>query len=417
MQKVKREDTMVVFKEIPPGLKTLFKPYRHIFNNAQYKHFQFFVTGLIVNKNKTIQEINDALSNKDQSSMNRFITKQKWDTESLNSTRLRTLKVIFQKEKKGIAIVDDTLLHKTGMKMEKANYHRSGVTKHIEWGHSLVNCVWTSKDKNSPIIPIKDDVYLREEDADTKNKFRTKREIALGQIEYAINHNLNFNVVVVDAGFQDSELYKELRSRNKDVIMGVRVTTKISIERQKRITINDYLGTLTDNDFELLTRGEKSYFLHTRIVSVRGIGKVRLLISYKLGDEEEIKIYITNLLDATKDELIDLLIRRWDVETWHRDGKQHLGLEAYQVRKYRGMQVVVLAVLVAYTLLILSRRKGIFKRIELTFKRGLRTIGELCRFMHYAALKGWRWILRLFQNPNKFRNFLNRHVLVKNAKV
>ena len=78
------------------------------------------------------------------------------------------------------------------------------------------------------------------------------------------------------------------------------------------------------------------YFIYTKPVSIRGIGKVKLIVSYKSGDEENTKIYITDLLEASNEELIELLVCRWKVECWHRDAKQHLGLEEYQVRKYRG---------------------------------------------------------------------------------
>ena len=93
-------------------------------------------------------------------------------------------------------------------------------------------------------------------------------------------------------------------------------------------------------------------------------------------------------LEASNEELIEPLVCRWKVECWHRDAKQHLGLEEYQVRKDRGIHVVVLAILVAYTILILSQTRGILARIPLVFKRGLQTIGEICRFMYHAAIRG-----------------------------
>ena len=36
--------------------------------------------------------------------------------------------------------------------------------------------------------------------------------------------------------------------------------------------------------------------------------------------------------------------------------------------------------------------------------------------MYHAAIRGWRWILRLFKDISKFREFLNKDVLVKNAR-
>ncbi|MCK5282057.1 MAG: hypothetical protein KAK00_01485 [Nanoarchaeota archaeon] len=50
------------------------------------------------------------------------------------------------------------------------------------------------------------------------------------------------------------------------------------------------------------------------------------------------------------------------------------------------MQKVACAVLVAYTLLVLCKKTlGILMRIQTMFKRGLRTIGELCRFMRLSC--------------------------------
>jgi len=405
---------MVLFKEIPQGLKPYFKPYKKLFNKPDYEHFQTLVTGLIINDNKTLQEINDALSDKDQSSLNRFVNSD-WNLDAVSEVRLQQVKQKLLQDKSGTLVIDDTLLHKTGKKMEKANYHRSGVTKKLEWGHCMVNSVLASS-TNTPLCPITEDIYVRKENCDDI-PFRTKRSIALEQISYAQAHGIPLGLVIVDAGFQDSGLYNDIRFQDLDVLMGVRVSTKISIKRGKRMSIGTYLGTLTDDNFTVVIRDGKAYFIHVKDVSVRKVGKVKLVVSYKFGDEENIKIYMSSLLKKTEEELADILIKRWDVECWHRDAKQHLGLESYQVRKYRSVRNVVTAVLVAYTLLVLSRQRGILAKIGSFFGRGLETIGELCRFMQQAALKGWRYMRRLFRKPEEFRNFLNRQILVKNAKV
>ncbi|MDI6737606.1 MAG: transposase, partial [Nanoarchaeota archaeon] len=360
---------------------------------------------------------NDAFSKGEQSSLNRFVTESEWDIDAVNYVRLQQIKKIPSSKRYTIQVIDDTLLHKTGKHMEKAGYHRSGVTKKIEWGHCLVNSIITSKDRSCPLFPLTGDIYVRQKDCDKETTFRTKREMALEQIDYGIENGIPVEVVILDAGFQDEKLTKEIKRRKKHFIIGVRTTTKISIGRQERIPIAEHLDTLTDKNFELIIKEGKDYFIYTKIVSIRGIGKVKLIVSYKYGDEENIKIYITDLLEASNGELIDILVCRWEVECWHRDAKQYLGLEAYQVRKGRGIHVVVLAILVAYTLLILSQTRGILARIPFVFKRGLQTIGEICRFMYHASLRGWRWILRLFKDISKFRDFLNKDVLVKNAKV
>ncbi|MEM3723231.1 MAG: hypothetical protein QW179_02125, partial [Candidatus Hadarchaeales archaeon] len=98
--------------------------------------------------------------------------------------------------------------------------------------------------------------------------------------------------------------------------------------------------------------------------------------------------------------------------------KQHLGLEDYQVRKDRAVRNVVLAVLFAYTVLVLSLLHSTLRRVAGWMGRPLQTIGELCRFMRLAARKGWRWVTRtLRRQPEIFREVLNKEVLVKSAKV
>jgi len=110
---------------------------------------------------------------------------------------------------------------------------------------------------------------------------------------------------------------------------------------------------------------------------------------------------------------MNLLLKRWKIETWHRDAKQHLGLEDYQVRKFGAIQKVVCTVLVAYTQVILMEEDAILKPL----KRVLSTIGEGCRYIRLLALKGTFWLRQKAKNLVELADILNKQVFVKNAKV
>ena len=118
-------------------------------------------------------------------------------------------------------------------------------------------------------------------------------------------------------------------------------------------------------------------------------------------------------MNKTDEELMNILLKRWNVETLHRDSKQHLGLEDYQVRKFGAIQKVVRAVLVAYTQIVLNVEQKILEPL----KRSLKTIGESCRFFRLISIKGWRWIKRKARSIEKLKDVMNRFVFVKNAKV
>ena len=394
---------------IPPVVNKQLEVYRSFFTKPQFKHFKRLVAGHIVSENKTLQEINDSFGKCEQSNLNRFVSCSNWDIGELNKIRLNQVKGSLPLHKKGVQIIDESLLHKTGPCMELAGYHRSGVTKHLEWGHMAVNSFYTDREDND--FPIKTDIYVRKKDCPKYGNmpFKTKRELALEQIDFALKNRLPVSLVLVDAGYEGEEFTQEIQERQLDFLIGVRTTTKVSVDRQKRISIGDYLSTLTDIDFEYYLTEEKAYFYHVRKVSIRGIGNVNLVVSFMQGDEENIKCYITNLED--NETIIKILIKRWRIECFHRDAKQHLGLEAYQVRKGRGMQVVALATLVAYTLVIL------IARILKTPLRKLKTVGEVCRYLALIAYKGIRWFSCLMRKPLEFIKILKNHVFVKNTKV
>src|SRR3989344_3222689 len=222
-----------------------------------------------------------------------------------------------------------------------------------------------------------------EEEADKEHPFKTAREIGIEQLKYATSKDISYWLVMADAGLYADFLIEEIKSLNKKYIIGIRITNKISIDREKRISINEYLETITDLDFSKHIIGEDVYHLHTKEIYTRGIGKEKLLISYKDGDEDVIKIYTTNVLDKCDEEMMEILLERWEIETLHRDAKQHLGLEDYQLRKFGGIQKVVLAVLVAYTLLALCMHQKILEPLG----RAIKTIGEGCRFFRLVAMK------------------------------
>lgn len=395
-------------KEIPSRFKALLSWYKKCFTRPQYKNFREFVLGLIVSDNKTIQEINDCFGRVDQSSLNRFFTSSDWQPIKINNKRISQIKN-YHNLKRGIFICDPTFIEKFGKMMENANYHYNGMSGKEDWGYLLVNSFFTDGNAEFPICA---DFYLRKEDADKEHPFKTLREICLEQLDYAMKR-LPIWLFIADAGLYADFLIQDIRSRGLRYILGARVTNNISINGKKRISIEEYMQTLTDDDFKIHIIDGEAYFLHTIEVSERGVGREKLLISYKYEDEEDIRINMTNLMQHSDKSLLCLLKKRWKIETWHRDAKQHLGLEDCQIRKFGAIQRVVCAVLVAYTQVILIKNDKLLKPLN----RVLHTIGEGCRYIRLLALKGTFWLKQKAKNMLEFKEIMNKQVFVKNAKV
>ena len=76
---------------------------------------------------------------------------------------------------------------------------------------------------------------------------------------------------------------------------------------------------------------------------------------------------------------------RWTgTETFHRDGKQQLGLGDCQLRDSQGQTRHIYLVMLAYSLLMIQLKQG--RATEWALHR-LMTIGEACRAMLQEALR------------------------------
>ena len=396
------------YKEIPKGLKKLLRPYEVALTKPQRAHFTTLIAGLITNENKTVQEINDAFSTKDQSNLNRFLNNH--DLSKLNDIRLAHVQRKIPTRDNGLIIIDDSLSHKTGQHMEAAGFHRSGITKRKEWGHKLVNSYYAHPDWRLG-YPITTEIFTNK--TNTQYTYCPIKRMGLGQVRYARTRGVR-GVACMDSLYYADYVVQELDDDNERYLLGAPSSLKISVARKPRISLADRAKRAR---YTRIRHKGQLYHIHDVLASIRGIGVRRIVISYREADPDDKKFYVTNLTCSRK-ELLRLLVCRWRIECWHCDVKQHLGFEDYQVRKDRAVRNVVLAVLIAYTVLVLSLLHSTLRRMTKRIGRPLRTIGELCRFMQLAARKGWRWITRMLRDRlEEFKEILNKEVVVKNAKV
>ncbi|MGH2638261.1 MAG: hypothetical protein ACRDF4_03095, partial [Rhabdochlamydiaceae bacterium] len=86
------------------------------------------------------------------------------------------------------------------------------------------------------------------------------------------------------------------------------------------------------------------------------------------------------------------------IEGFHRDAKQSLGLEDYQMRKIQGVKRNVSMVFFAYILLQLGSG---FDIIMKNLKANLRTIGSRCRMAGTEILSSLvRFVLKMAHNKD-----------------
>ena len=113
--------------------------------------------------------------------------------------------------------------------------------------------------------------------------------------------------------------------------------------------------------------------MFSKAVDLKGIGKVRIVISYDKEDFSEDPAYFaTDQIRWEATRILKTYRNRSKIETFFRDTKQNLGLEDYQLRDLRGIKRHWYLIFLAYSLLV-SGMSGITQKLP---KRPP-TLGEL----------------------------------------
>ncbi|MEM0466894.1 MAG: transposase [Candidatus Thermoplasmatota archaeon] len=111
-------------------------------------HFITYLTGLLLGEKgeKNIQDITENfLDAKDQSSLNRFITRPHWDVRILNAMRIQEN---LHEPDGGILSLDDTLIEKTGKMMDGVGYLYDPSQKRKVLCHDVVSTFYRTNTVN-----------------------------------------------------------------------------------------------------------------------------------------------------------------------------------------------------------------------------------------------------------------------------
>jgi hypothetical protein len=134
---------------------------------------------------------------------------------------------------------------------------------------------------------------------------------------------------------------------------------------------------------------QQRYWCFTWCVRVPGLGKVRLVIGFDNAQlQGTYAVLITNRTDWSAKQILSKYLQRWPIETFDRDGKQHLGLDQYRTRAFTAVEAHWCLVFVAYSILHLaylppSSTKGKGKSTA----KPAQTIRQVCRQQGQALIE------------------------------
>jgi len=267
--------------------------------------------------------------------------------------------------------IDDTLIEKTGEKIDEIGKYYDHAEGRYLLGHNLVTSQYVTP---RGCFPIGYRLYLKRDKKDPER--RTKIELAKELVKQAVETGLRFGAVVFDAWFLSKDLVRFISSKGLNWVE-VAKSNRIILVKGKRTSLKSFHETLSQAAFREIEVAGRTVYAFTKTVKMSVLGKVRLLLLHEKPDLSDTPLFlVTNNLrwDATR--ILRTYQSRWPVESFYRDSKQNLGLGDYGMRDLTGIKRHWYLVFLSYTLLTLNSTDG---SLHKWVKTNVRTIGEKCR--------------------------------------
>ena len=416
--------------------------FRDLFENrCQMRHFENYLTGLMVLPNKSMTNIaRCVVDSADKTNLSRFFSEAPWFQEQVNDRRVRYVlsqtKDVRLVKDESVLVVDDTLCEHVGSLFDYIDRHYNHGDNTYPLAHNPV----TSHYVSGPVrFPVDLRLYRRYEDVTRweefvrrhfpdreipqrkkerrqfhkavepvllqdpeflalHQQFRTKIALACELVEAAIRHKLPFGTVLFDSWYLAEDLIATLTRRRKDWISILKKNRNLETNSfvlkdadgqpiplaGPHIGVEDLVPLIPATAYRAVTVGDKTYWTFTLAVRLPGLGKVRLVISFENAElTGTYAVLVTNRVDWTAQHILATYLQRWPIETFYQDGKQHLGLGDYGMRNAEAIQKHWCLVFVAYSLLHLDCLPSSLQQGRLPIK----TIGEACRQQAQALIE------------------------------
>jgi len=410
-------------------------------NCKQYRHFQNYLTGLIVLPNKSMANISRCiLDSADKTNISRFMSDAPWFQEQINHRRLTYLnqetKWVRKPKYESALAIDDSLCEHVGSLFEYVDRHYNHADDSYPIAHNPVTSHYVSGAVRFPVdlrlyrryeevtqwekfvfkhfpeveFPKKkkerqrlhkqvDQTLLQDpEFLKLHSQFRTKIDLAIELLESAIAHRLRFDILLFDGWYLSEALVNAAKRRRKKWISILKKNRNLetnSFELRdadgkpvafegEHVSVEEFAKKIPANAFREVKVKGKTYWTFSLTVRIPSLGKVRLVISYENAELTGTYVaLVTNALDWEAKRIIATYLLRWPIETFYQDGKEHLGLDEYLMRDAKAIGKHWCLVFVAYSLLHLDCLPPPLAKEQTPTK----SIGATCRQQAQALIE------------------------------
>lgn len=355
---------------VPDEISSYLTFFQNDFSKPQFERFSEHILSMIIDPKFTSNRVNKHFFHKvNQSTSNRFLVQSPWDEEAVETRLFQLVESNPNIPKQRIGILDDTLSHKKyAKKMEGVGKHHDHLNNTFSDGHDIVSLGIHTE---NGCLPLALKPYVKKKDILPCMEFKTKNEIADQAIK-RVHEHVCLDIMTMDSWYgNNTDLLLSLRKQRIHHVAAIKSNRNFTINRKKQY-VREYFRSLKSDDFDVFNIKQGKFRIHKAEGFMSRLRTVTLLIS-QMWDKKEEKwtepfYIITDLHNKSALEILQLYLKRNSIESFHREAKQHLSMESYKLRKYKGIVRNLFLVTIAYVILMLMMLDEKMKA----------TIGEMC---------------------------------------
>jgi len=391
---------MPAIVEFPQVVKQALYVFGDLFAVApQRKHFAEYLTGLMIAENKTVTGINGEFADTtDQSCLNRFLTEAAWSETELNERRLELMQQASDTRysERGVIAIDDTLIDHSGKFIKDVGYFWDHAEERSKLAHDYLIANYVCESGKHYALEFRRFKKLEQCQA-TGEEFKSHTQLFRELVDFVCQRRIP-GVFTFDSYFTNAEILNDIHARqdargqSRGYVGDLKFNRKLEY-RGRIVKASELAALIPPEDRKELRRGNERQWYFTCTLRIPNVDhKVRIVIIWKhRRDGEPRKILITNRIMWDVNRVLETYRDRWTgTETFHRDGKQELGMGDCQLRDGRGQTRHMYLVMLAHSLLVRELRR---RSSDWAFQK-LKTIGEACRAMLNESLRATvAWVI------------------------
>jgi uncharacterized protein YndB with AHSA1/START domain len=362
---------------------------------AARRHFAEYLTGLMIAERKTVSGINREFAlTTDQSCLNRWLTEVQWDVQTLNDRRLAWLQQAPQTRysSRGVIAIDNTLVDHEGKLIEDVGWCWDHADeRHVIAHDYLISNYVCPSGAHYPIEWRR----FKKRDACPAGTFKDHTALCIELIDDAVQRAIPGDFTF-DSYFTSTKVLNHLQSTQRAYVGDLKLNRKVVYAGHEQ-KLQEVARQIPWEAKKPVRMGSRRYWYFSKQMRIPDVTHpVRIVLFWRERDDAEAsKALVSNRLGWEVIRIVLVYRHRWTgTETFHRDGKQQLGLGDCQVRSGEGQTRHVYLVSTAYSLLMRSLPQV---RPQHWARRTLTTIGEACRAVKAETLERViDWIVEKF---------------------